>query len=96
MIIIVYKLSLKLAYHFTTIKPNLGVVSTPDQRSFVMADLPGLIEGASDGVGLGHQFLEHAQVIVHMIDMSGSEGREPIEDYKVINQESRRTSNVRR
>lgn len=78
------------AYHFTTIKPNLGVVSTPDQRSFVMADLPGLIEGASDGVGLGHQFLIHVErtkVIVHMIDMSGSEGREPIEDYKVINQE---------
>lgn len=78
------------AYHFTTIKPNLGVVSTPDQRSFVMADLPGLIEGASDGVGLGHQFLRHVErtkVIVHMIDMSGSEGRDPIEDYKVINQE---------
>lgn len=78
------------AYHFTTIKPNLGVVSAPDQRSFVMADLPGLIEGASDGVGLGHQFLRHVErtkVIVHMIDMSGSEGREPIEDYKVINQE---------
>ncbi|HEI2082356.1 TPA: GTPase ObgE [Staphylococcus aureus] len=78
------------AYHFTTIKPNLGVVSTPDQRSFVMADLPGLIEGASDSVGLGHQFLRHVErtkVIVHMIDMSGSEGREPIEDYKVINQE---------
>ncbi|GKS38746.1 GTPase ObgE [Staphylococcus argenteus] len=78
------------AYHFTTIKPNLGVVSTPGQRSFVMADLPGLIEGASDGVGLGHQFLRHVErtkVIVHMIDMSGSEGRDPIEDYKVINQE---------
>ena len=78
------------AYHFTTIKPNLGVVSTPDQRSFVMADLPGLIEGASEGVGLGHQFLRHVErtkVIVHMIDMSGSEGRDPIEDYKVINQE---------
>ncbi|HFV9351453.1 TPA: GTPase ObgE [Staphylococcus aureus] len=78
------------AYHFTTIKPNLGVVSAPDQRSFVMADLPGLIEGASDGVGLGHQFLRHVErtkVIVRMIDMSGSEGREPIEDYKVINQE---------
>ncbi|MBM7133696.1 MULTISPECIES: GTPase ObgE [Staphylococcus] len=78
------------AYHFTTIKPNLGVVSTPDQRSFVMADLPGLIEGASDGVGLGHQFLRHVErtkVIVHMIDMSGSEGRDPFNDYHVINQE---------
>lgn len=78
------------AYHFTTIKPNLGVVSTSDQRSFVMADLPGLIEGASDGVGLGHQFLRHVErtkVIVHMIDMSGSEGRDPFNDYHVINQE---------
>ncbi|MEK5197583.1 GTPase ObgE [Staphylococcus sp. FSL H8-0121] len=78
------------AYHFTTIKPNLGVVSTPDNRSFVMADLPGLIEGASDGVGLGHQFLRHVErtkVIVHMIDMSGSEGRDPVEDYHVINKE---------
>ncbi|MDN5907553.1 MAG: GTPase ObgE, partial [Staphylococcus equorum] len=78
------------AYHFTTIKPNLGVVSTKDQRSFVMADLPGLIEGASEGVGLGHQFLKHVErtkVIVHMIDMSGSEGRDPFEDYKVINEE---------
>ncbi len=78
------------AYHFTTIKPNLGVVSTPDQRSFVMADLPGLIEGASDGVGLGHQFLRHVErtkVIVHMIDMSGSEGRDSFNDYHVINQE---------
>ena len=78
------------AYHFTTIKPNLGVVSTPDNRSFIMADLPGLIEGASDGVGLGHQFLRHVErtkVIVHMIDMSGSEGRDPIDDYHVINKE---------
>ncbi|EHJ08296.1 GTPase ObgE [Staphylococcus simiae] len=78
------------AYHFTTIKPNLGVVSTPDQRSFVMADLPGLIEGASEGVGLGHQFLRHVErtkVIVHMIDMSGTDGRNPIEDFNVINQE---------
>ena len=78
------------AYHFTTIKPNLGVVLAPDHRSFVMADLPGLIKGASDGVGLGHQFLRHVErtkVIVHMIDMSGSEGRNPIEDYKIINQE---------
>ena len=78
------------AYHFTTIKPNLGVVSTADNRGFVMADLPGLIEGASEGVGLGHQFLRHVErtkVIVHVIDMSGSEGRDPIEDYRMINQE---------
>ncbi|WP_204171788.1 GTPase ObgE [Staphylococcus sp. GDY8P100P] len=80
------------AYHFTTIKPNLGVVSTPDNRSFVMADLPGLIEGAADGVGLGHQFLRHVErtkVIVHMVDMSGSEGRDPFEDYQIINKELR-------
>ncbi|MFH4934831.1 GTPase ObgE [Staphylococcus cohnii] len=78
------------AYHFTTIKPNLGVVSTKDHRSFVMADLPGLIQGASEGVGLGHQFLRHVErtkVIVHMIDMSGSEGRDPYEDFQVINEE---------
>lgn len=80
------------AYHFTTIQPNLGVVSTPDHRSFVMADLPGLIEGASDGVGLGHQFLRHVErtkVIVHVIDMSGMEGRDPYEDYLTINKELR-------
>lgn len=78
------------AYHFTTIKPNLGVVSTKDHRSFVMADLPGLIQGASEGIGLGHQFLRHVErtkVIVHMIDMSGSEGRNPYEDYQIINEE---------
>ena len=80
------------AYHFTTIQPNLGVVTTPDQRSFVMADLPGLIEGASEGVGLGHQFLRHVErtkVIVHVIDMSGMEGRDPYEDYLTINKEMR-------
>ncbi len=78
------------AYHFTTIKPNLGVVSTKDHRSFVMADLPGFIQGASEGIGLGHQFLRHVErtkVIVHMIDMSGSEGRDPYEDYQIINEE---------
>src|SRR5690606_13569001 len=71
-------------YHFTTIKPNLGVVETEDDRSFVIADLPGLIEGAHMGVGLGHQFLRHVErtrVIVHVIDMSGMEGRDPYEDF---------------
>ena len=77
-------------YHFTTIVPNLGVVQAKDGRNFVMADLPGLIEGASQGKGLGHQFLRHIErcrVIVHIIDMGGIEGRDPYEDYCTINDE---------
>lgn len=77
-------------YHFTTITPVLGVVRMGENSSFVMADIPGLIEGAGEGVGLGHQFLRHVErcrMLVHIVDVAGSEGRDPIEDFETINRE---------
>ncbi|MBE6669102.1 MAG: GTPase ObgE [Ruminococcaceae bacterium] len=82
-------------YHFTTLSPNLGVVVTSPEKAFVVADIPGLIEGASDGAGLGSEFLRHVdrcRLLLHVVDISGSEGRDPIEDIKQINTELMRYS----
>lgn len=91
LISVISKAKPKIAnYHFTTLDPNLGVVNIDWERSFIVADIPGLIEGASDGNGLGHDFLKHIErcrVLVHLVDISGIEGRDPIEDFKLINKE---------
>ena len=82
-------------YHFTTLKPNLGVVSVPGAQSFVMADIPGIIEGAAEGVGLGLDFLRHIErtrLLIHVVDISGIEGRDPMEDFLKINEELKKYS----
>ena len=84
-------------YHFTTLYPNLGVVYVDEGVSFVMADIPGIIEGAAEGAGLGHDFLRHidrCRLLVHVVDVSGSEGRDPVEDFEAINAELRAYSDV--
>ena len=82
-------------YHFTTLFPNLGVVYVEEGVSFVMADIPGIIEGAADGAGLGHDFLRHidrCRLLIHVVDVSGSEGRDPVEDFEAINAELKQYS----
>ncbi len=82
-------------YHFTTLFPNLGVVYVEEGASFVMADIPGIIEGAAEGAGLGHDFLRHidrCRLLIHVVDVSGSEGRDPVADFEAINQELKQYS----
>ena len=77
-------------YHFTTLEPSIGVVELSDERAFIAADIPGLIEGASDGLGLGHEFLKHVdrcRLLIHVVDVSGREGRDPVADIELINRE---------
>ena len=84
-------------YHFTTLEPNLGVVDLDSETGFVVADIPGLIEGAAEGAGLGHEFLKHIErtkVLIHIVDASGSEGRDPVEDVKAINKELEQYGNA--
>lgn len=91
LISVISKAKPKIAnYHFTTLDPNLGVVKIDKERSFIVADIPGLIEGANEGLGLGHDFLKHVQrckILVHLVDISGFEGRDPIENFELINKE---------
>ncbi|MBC5737054.1 GTPase ObgE [Lawsonibacter faecis] len=93
---VVSKAQPKIAnYHFTTLYPNLGVVYVEEGVSFVLADIPGIIEGASEGVGLGHDFLRHVdrcRLLIHVVDVSGSEGRDPVADFEAINEELKQYS----
>ena len=84
-------------YHFTTIEPNLGVVEFDGDTNFVIADIPGLIEGAHEGTGLGHEFLKHVErtkLLIHVVDVSSIEGRDPVKDFEIINDELKKYNEV--